>query len=439
MDPSGSIAPLRILWIIYVSMNSMGLIILLALLVELLVSRVADYLNLRALQEELPEAFRAIYDPERYRQSQAYLRAKTHFGWVMALFNLAVLLIFWFGKGFAFLSDGSRAFGRGPIVTGFIFIGALLIFKAAMELPFGAYATFGIEQRFGFNRTRWSTFAMDKLKGLVLSVLLGGPLLAAVLAIFNYAGAHAWWISWVVATLFILAVQYIAPAWIMPLFNRFEKLGDGELKSAILNYARSIGFALQNIFVMDGSKRSSKANAFFTGFGRHKRIVLFDTLIAAHTVAELLAILAHEMGHYQKKHVWKMMAVSMAQMGLMFGALSFFISYPGLFEAFFVDEPSVHAGIVFFGLLYAPLDAFIGIFPQILSRGHEVEADRFAVVTTGNGEAFIEALKKLSVNNLSNLQPHPFYVFLYYSHPPVLTRIEAIHRIESQVSASPRP
>jgi STE24 endopeptidase len=420
-------------------MNPIAMIILLAISVDLIINAVADRLNLRALREEPPESFRDIFDPERYRRSQAYLRANTRFGWVVAAFDLTVLLIFWFGKGFHWLEHWSEAWGRGPIVTGFIFIGCLLFVKALFGLPFDAYRTFVIEQRFGFNRTRWSTFTLDKVKGLVLAVLLGGPLLAVVLGFFNYAGARSWWICWVVSTLFVLAVQFIAPRWIMPLFNKFELLAEGELKTAILDYARSIGFCLQSIFVMDGSKRSSKANAFFTGFGRHRRIVLFDTLIASHTVPELLAVLAHEMGHFKKKHILKMLTVSVAHLGLMFGALSVFISYPGLFEAFFVEKPSVHAGLVFFALLYSPMDTLLGVFSQILSRRHEYEADRFAVLTTGNGAAMIQALKKLSVNNLSNLQPHPFYVFLHYSHPPVLQRIEAIERTATRFWTNTRP
>lgn len=225
----------------------------------------------------------------------------------------------------------------------------------------------------------------------------------------------------------MLLMQYIAPTWIMPLFNRFKPLPDGPLRDAITAYANSIGFTLDNIFVMDGSKRSTKANAFFSGFGRYRRIVLFDTLVDKHTVEELVAVLAHEMGHFKRHHIVKMLLIGVAQAGLMFFVLSLFISYPGLFAAFYVPEVSVHAGLVFFGLLYAPMDMVLSIGVHALSRRHEFEADRFAMQTRREGaRALAAALKKLTVDNLSNLQPHPFYVFLNYSHPPVLRRIEAL-------------
>jgi STE24 endopeptidase len=228
----------------------------------------------------------------------------------------------------------------------------------------------------------------------------------------------------------MLVVQYIAPTWIMPLFNKFKPLEEGELKSAILSCAKSIQFPLKNVYTMDGSKRSRKSNAFFTGFGKNKRIVLFDTLIQQHTVPELVAVLAHEMGHYKKKHILQGMLLGILQTGLMFFLLSFMISHQGLFEAFYMNHISVYAGLIFFGMLFAPLDFFIGILMQIRSRSNEYQADRFAVAATRNPGAMIDALKKLSVHNLSNLLPHPFYVFLNYSHPPVLKRIEAIQKIE---------
>ncbi len=267
---------------------------------------------------------------------------------------------------------------------------------------------------------------MDIIKGLILSVLLGGPLLAGVLAFFEYAGANAWWYCWTVATLYVLVMQFIAPTWIMPLFNKFDPLEDGELKKAIMSYADSVNYSLKNVFVMDGSKRSSKSNAFFTGFGKNKRIALFDTLIEKHTVSELVAVLAHEIGHFKKKHILYGMIISIVYMGVIFFLLSFFISFQGLFDAFYMDMKSVYAGLIFFGMLFSPLDFFLGLLIQVLSRKNEYEADRFAVETTGDPESMANALKKLSAHNLSNLVPHPLYVFLNYSHPPVLERIKAI-------------
>jgi len=231
---------------------------------------------------------------------------------------------------------------------------------------------------------------------------------------------------WGGSTIFLLVVHYVVPTWILPLFNKFTPLEDGELKKAITAYATSINFSLDNIFVMDGSKRSTKSNAYFTGFGKNRRIVLFDTLIKEHNVNELVAILAHEMGHFKRKHIMKRIAAGILQMGFIFFLLSIFISHKGLFDAFFMDQHSIYAGLIFFGMLYSPIDLFISMIMQAMSRNDEYEADRFAVNTTPDKEAMVNALKKLSVHNLSNLFPHPFYVFLNYSHPPVLERIKAI-------------
>jgi len=407
-------------------MNIIAVIILCAIIFDFILNGLADYLNLKMLRLELPAAFQGVYDPERYRKSQQYLKVNTRFGWVTGTFNVVVILIFWFGKGFPALDEWVRSLNQGPIITGLIYMGTLVFIKALLSLPFSIYATFVIEERFGFNQTTWSTFLTDIIKGVALALLLGTPLLAGVLAFFEYAGANAWWYCWIAVTLYMLGVQFIAPTWIMPLFNKFTPLEEGELKSAILSYAGSIHFPIENVYVMDGSRRSRKSNAFFTGFGRHRRIVLFDTLIKQHTVAELLAVLAHEMGHYKKKHILLGMVIGILQMGIMLYLLSIFISYQGLFDAFYMPQKSVYAGLIFFGMLYSPLGFFIGIFMQMLSRRNEAAADRFSVETTRDPNAMVAALKKLSMNNLSNLLPHPLYVFLNYSHPPVLERIRAI-------------
>jgi len=410
------------------SATGITLVILSAILFDFVLNLAADALNLKELKEGVPEEFKDIYDPERYRRSQSYLREKTRFGWGVGTFNTLVILSFWFFGGFPLLDRAVRAPGRGPIVSGLLFIGILLFARALLSLPFQVYSVFVIEEKYGFNRTTPKTFVLDLVKGFALSIFLGGPLLAAVLAFFHYAGEDAWWYCWIAATLFLLGVQYIAPTWIMPLFNKFEPLAEGDLRKAIFEYARSIRFSLKNIFVMDGSRRSSKSNAFFTGFGKSKRIVLFDTLIERHGTPELVSVLAHEMGHYKKKHVLQMTLLGIAQTGLVFFLLSFFISYPALFEAFHMEEKSIHAGLIFFGMLYTPIAFVAGIFVQMLSRKNEYEADRFAVKTTGAPDAMADALKKLSADNLSNLTPHSFYVFLNYSHPPVLERIRAIRQ-----------
>ncbi|MBU4185198.1 MAG: M48 family metallopeptidase [Desulfobacteraceae bacterium] len=407
-------------------MNFITIIILAAIVVDFILSGLADILNLRSLKTEFPESFKGYYDADSYRKSQEYLRVNTKFGWITSSFNMLLILIFWFGKGFPVIDQWVRSWNFNYIITGLLYIGLLLLFKAILSLPFSIYSTFVIEERFGFNKTKWSTFIMDIVKGFLLSVLLGAPLLAGILAFFEYAGANAWLYCWIAVTIFMLVIQFIAPTWIMPLFNKFNPLEDGDLKDAIMSYARSIKFSLENVFVMDGSKRSAKSNAFFTGFGKHKRIVLFDTLINQHTVNELVAVLAHEMGHYKKKHILQRILIGVIQMGIMFFLLSVFVSYQGLFDAFYMEHKSVYAGLIFFSMLYSPIDFFIGIFIQMLSRKNEYDADNFAVETTKNPLSLVNALKKLSVHNLSNLLPHPFYVFLNYSHPPVLERVKAI-------------
>ncbi len=410
-------------------MNFIVVIILVTIVVDFTLNIVADILNLKVLKDELPAPFHGVYDTDRYKKSQEYLRVNTRFGWISSVVGLSAVLIFWFCKGFPLLDQWARGWGFGSIVTGLIYMGILLVIKYILGLPFSIYSTFVIEERFGFNKTTPRIFLTDLIKGILLSIVLGVPLIAGILAFFEYAGANAWWYCWIAVTIFSLVIQFIAPTWIMPLFNKFETLEKGELKDAILSYARSIRFPLKNVYTMDSSKRSSKSNAFFTGFGKNKRIVLFDTLIKKHSTSELVAILAHEMGHYKKKHILKMMVIGIVQMGVVFYLLSLFISYQGLFDAFFVEEKSVYAGLIFFGLLFSPIDFFIGIFMQMYSRKNEYEADRFAVETTGESVPMADALKKLSVHNLSNLVPHPFYVFMNYSHPPVLDRIRAISNI----------
>jgi STE24 endopeptidase len=413
------------------AMHPIATIILTAMALDLAINLTADALNLKKLSSQLPETFIGWFDSRQYARSQQYVRATTRFGWVVTGVDLFGVLLFWFMGGFAWLDGWVRTLAPSLVMRGLLYIGLLLGLKAVLDLPFGIYRTFVIEARFGFNKTTWPTYIKDRIKGLFLSVLLAGPLLGAVLAFFRSAGPSAWWYCWGVSVAFMLAVQYIAPTWIMPLFNRFEPLPQSGLRDSITRYAESIDFALDNIFVMDGSKRSAKSNAFFTGFGRHRRIVLFDTLIKQHSVEELVAVLAHEMGHYKEKHILKNMVVGFVQAGVMFYILSLFISYPGLFHAFYLEQVSVYAGLVFFGMLWAPLDGIVGLALQAVSRRHEYAADRFAVSTGQNGSAMVSALKKLSVHNLSNLQPHPLYVFLHYSHPPVLKRIEVIEKMIS--------
>lgn len=408
-------------------LNLYALVILATLLLDYALKLLADAANLRTLRHALPEEFADVYDAEAYRKSQDYTRAQTRFGVLSATCLLAITLAFWWAGGFHILDVWVRSWGLGPISSGVLYIGALLLGQSLVSMPFTLYNTFGIEARFGFNTTTVTTFIVDTLKGLGLGIALGGPLLAGVLAFLTYAGPYAWLYCWLTLTVVGLGLQWIAPTWIMPLFNTFTALEPGTLKDAILAYARTVNFPVEEVFVIDGSRRSSKANAFFTGFGKHKRIALFDTLVANHTVPELVAVLAHEIGHYKMHHIRRTMVVSLLHTGVLLYVLSLFLSQLGLFAAFGVQQPSVYAGLVFCAMLYAPIDLLLSMAMQMLSRRHEYEADRFTVDTYAEPLALVQALKKLSVQNLVHLTPHPFYVFLHYSHPPMLQRLHAIH------------
>ena len=407
-------------------MNWIGWVVLTALLAETGLRVAADLFNLRRCNGAVPDELADVTDAKRYGETLAYLRARTRFGWVETATHLTAVLAFWFLGGFSWLDVWTRGLELGPVFTGLLYIGLLLAVRWVMGLPFDIYATFDIETRFGFNRTTAGVFVSDLAKKLVLALVLGGPLAAGVLVFFQSVGPHGWWICWLLITGFTLGVQYVAPTWILPLFNRFTPLADGPLREAIVYYATHIDFPLENVMVMDGSRRSSRSNAFFTGFGRHRRIVLFDTLVQRYTVAELVGVLAHEMGHYKLRHMATMTVLSLLQAGLMLFVLSFFLSWQPLFDAFFVQSPSVHAGLIFFALLYTPVDLLLGLLLQHRSRKNELAADRFAAETTGTAQALCLALKKLSVDNLTPLDPHPFYVWLNHSHPPVIERIRAL-------------
>lgn len=410
-------------------MNIYAIIILLTILVDFFLDVITNQLNLGALSKQVPEEFEQVYDAGTYAKSQEYTKVQTRFGYLTGTFDLIVLLGFWFTGGFNWLDQIVRSFGFGELVTGLIFMVILMIAKSILGLPFSIYSTFVIEERFGFNKTTPKTFVLDMFKGLLLGAVIGLPLLAGILAFFMYTGEWAWLYAWIAVTVFTLAMQYIAPTWIMPLFNKFTPLEEGELRTAIENYTEKVNFPLQGLFVIDGSKRSSKSNAFFTGYGKNKRVALYDTLIENHSVPELVAVLAHEIGHYKKKHIIKGMITSIVHSAVLFFLLSIFLNEKGLFDAFYMEEMSVYAGLIFFGMLYAPIEMVLSVFMQMSSRKHEFEADAYAAETTGKPEDMVSTLKKLSKDNLSNLTPHPWYVFLNYSHPPVLQRINAIRKI----------
>ena len=413
-----------------------GTFVLIALIFEFALHRLAEALNLRSASSQVPKGFKNLYDPQRYARSQDYLRVRTRFAWLASTIYLSTTLAFWLSGGFGFLDDRVRSLEYGPILSGLIYIGMLWLGLSILGLPFKAYSVFVIEERFGFNRTHLTTFLLDGLKMLVLSVLLGAPLLAGILALFEHAGPWAWFYGWALVVLFMVGIQFVAPRFILPLFNTYAPLEEGELRAAIFRYAESIRFPLENVSVMDGSRRSTKSNAFFTGFGKHRRIALFDTLIRAHTIPELVAVLAHEIGHYRKKHVLKNLSVSVVLSAALLCSFSFGLRSPLLFEAFFVEQASVYAGLVFFSLLLQPVQLLLSLLLNMVARGHEREADRFAVETTNDKKALVSALKKLSADNLSNLSPHPLYVALSYSHPPIQQRIRSIEESSTATSES---
>jgi STE24 endopeptidase len=391
-----------------------------------LLDAVADLLNLRHAAPELPDEFRDVFDSEKYRRAQTYLGDHTRFDLGTNAFMLLVTLAFILGGGFGALDAWARSWGWGPIPTGLLFAGTLALLSALIHIPFNAYATFAIEARYGFNRTTARTFILDLLKAFLLAAVIGGIALAGVLWFFQTAGPLAWLYAWLAVTAFELLLLVVAPVLIMPLFNRFAPLPDGAVKTALTDYIRAQNFRHRGIFTMDGSRRSAKANAFFTGFGRLRRVVLFDTLIAKHPPDELVAVVAHEIGHYKKKHLWLHLAMSIAIGGLMFAGLNLFIANPAPTAALGIRRHSLYAGLIAFGFLAAPMLAALSVGAHALARRNEYAADRYAAATCGHPAALIAALKRLSADNLANLTPHPLKVLLDYSHPPVLARIRAL-------------
>lgn len=413
-----------------VTINLYFIIIITTMLFAFGLEFISNQLNLKTLSKPMPGEFSDVFSEDKYKKSQAYTRSNTRFSLFTSTFDLIVILAFWFLGGFGWVDELVRGYGYGPIVTGLVFFGILGIANYIISMPFSIYHTFVLEEKFGFNKTTAKIFILDQVKALALSIILGGLLLGVILWIFNVLGEEAWIYTAVITILFILFIQAVAPVWIMPLFNKFTPIDNGELKESIENFAKKVKFPLSGIFTMDGSKRSSKSNAFFTGFGKNKRIALFDTLIEKHSVGELVAILAHEIGHYKKKHILIGTIISMVETAVTFYLFSLFLNNSELASAFAVQHTSVYTSLVFFGLLFSPISMILSLFGQILSRRNEYEADRFAAENINEKEEMISALKRLSADNLSNLTPHSFYVFLNYSHPPVLQRIRAIQNFE---------
>ncbi len=403
-------------------------IIIAIIVFDYLLERFLDYLNATKRTTELPKELEGIYDAEKYKKSQEYDKVKSRFSFFTSTLSLIAMLLILFLGGFAWLDDFVRQYTTNPILMALLFFGILGFAADLLSTPLSLYSTFVIEEKFGFNKTTPKTFILDKLKGWLLGAIIGGGLLALVVWIYTATGEWFWVIAWAVIGGFTIFMTMFYSELIVPLFNKQTPLEEGDLRNKIEAFAEKVGFQLKNIYVMDGSKRSTKANAYFTGLGKKKRIVLFDTLINDHTDEELVSVLAHEIGHYKKKHTLTSTIISLANTGLMLFLLSIFLEYPVFSKALGADKASFHMGILAFGLLYGPISLALGLIMNLISRKNEFAADRYA----GENYSAVplqDALKKLSVNHLSNLRPHPAYVFFYYSHPPLLARLKALETI----------
>ncbi|MGD9995116.1 MAG: M48 family metallopeptidase [Salinivirgaceae bacterium] len=405
--------------------NTLFYLILGILVVEFVLDRVLDWLNSTFRDKPIPKELQGIYDDEKYLKQQNYAKENSRFELLSSVFSFAMLFIFLLLGGFGWLHYQLEPHINQPLVLGLAFFGVLFLASDFVGIPFEWYHTFKIEQKFGFNTTSPKLFISDKLKSYLITAVLGGLLYALLFTIYQKTQEMFWIYAWVVIVLFMLFMTMFYSKLIVPLFNKQKPLADGDLKNMIESYATKAGFKISNIFEIDGSKRSTRANAYFTGLGAKKRIVLYDTLLKELNHDELVAVLAHEVGHYKMKHTLLGLVLSTAQVGLMLFILSLFITEPALAQALGVEQPVFHISLIAFSLIYSPVSTLSGLLMNWISRKHEYQADAFAGKTYTT-ESLISALKKLATNNLSNLTPHPFYVKVNYSHPTLLDRIRAL-------------
>jgi len=408
--------------------HTLFIIILGIIIFNYLFGLLMDYLDSTRWSNELPAELAGIYEAEKYRKSQDYEKVKTRFSLITGAFSLVLIILMLAFGGFAWLDNFVRTYTANPILMALLFFAILGLASDLLTTPFSAYHTFVIEQKFGFNTTTVKTFILDKFKSWFLAAFLGGGIISFIVWVYEATGSWFWFIVWMAITVFMVFMTLFYSDIIVPLFNKQKPLEPGELREAIESYASRTGFKLKNIFVIDGSKRSQKANAYFTGFGPKKRIVLYDTLIKDLSTEEIVAVLAHETGHYKKKHVLYSLLSSILSNGIVFYILSLVIGNPDMSAALGATETSFHIGILAFGMLYSPVSLVIGIIGNLISRRNEFAADRYAA-TTYNAEAIKSGLIRLSVLNLSNLRPHPFTVFISYSHPTLLQRLAAIAKL----------
>ena len=402
------------------------LIIIIAILCfNELLSNILLYLNLKHNPTQLPEELKELYTEEEYQKSLAYKKTTGNFSFLTSSLSFIAMLALLLTGGFGTIAEWVNGYISHPIWQALAFFGVLMVVNDILTLPFQLYSTFVIEERFGFNKITPKTFVIDKIKGALVGSILGVLLGFALLYLIFEMKQQFWIYFWIVISGFMLFMNMFYTSLILPLFNKLTPLETGELRSAIEQYCQKVNFPLTNLFVIDGSKRSTKANAFFSGLGARKKVVLYDTLIKNHSIDELVAVLAHEVGHYKKKHIPLSIVISTLQTGLVLFILSWFVFNPLLSQALGASSLNVALNLMAFGFLYSPISMITSLLMNVLSRKNEYEADDYAR-TTYNGEALSNALKKLSTDNLSNLTPHPAYVFFYYSHPPLLARLRAM-------------
>lgn len=402
-------------------------VIIAILLLDFVVERGLAYLNAKNVKPQLPDELKDFYDKDAYAKQQAYFKANQNFSVISSSFSLLLILLMFAFGGFAFVDSFAHNHTATPILVSLIFFGILYLANTLLTLPFNLYSQFGIEEHFGFNKATKAVFWGDQIKELLLAVILGGGIIALIEQIYFWAGNLFWFYAWLLIAAFSIFINMFYSNIIVPLFNKQKPLETGELRDAIEAFASKVGFKLNNIYVIDGSKRSTKANAYFSGLGTKKRIVLYDTLINDLTTQEIVAVLAHEVGHYKKKHTLQFLILSLLNSLVMLFLLGLFLNNDTLAQAFGVQKASFHINLLAFGLLYTPFSVLLSILINNVSRHNEYQADHFAAVN-GLGEQLISGLIKLSTKSLSNLQPHPAYVWFYYSHPTLLQRINAVRK-----------
>ena len=391
------------------------------LVLNFIIDKIIDSLNAKHFDDPIPTELQDVYNEEEYKKSQEYKKENYRFATLTASISLVATLAFFFFDGFAWIDSWARSFSENSIVVALIFFGIILLASDLLSTPFSYYHTFVIEDKYGFNKTTRKTFVLDKLKGWAMLALIGGGLLAIIIWFYETSGDLFWLYAWGILTFFTVFLNLFYARLIVPLFNKQTPLGEGELRAKIETYALEVGFQLNKIFVIDGSKRSTKANAYFSGFGSEKRVTLYDTLIHDLDEDEIIAVLAHEVGHYKKHHILFNLAASVLTTGFTFWVLSLLLGNPLLSEALNVSQPSFHIGLIAFGVLYTPISEVTGLIMNYFSRKFEYQADNYAK-NTYKPQPLISGLKKLSKNNLSNLTPHPTFVFVHYSHPTLLQR-----------------